>query len=1205
MAAKNVEAFALYNEKETAVESIVNALESRGVSTHFWRRDVPYGEGVEELEVQRFRDALTVLVFLGAYGWGPNHLRLTKEAQSLQKRIIPVLIGDPPEGAFQEASALFRDRRYLDLRDPDPATLAELVDAVRRREPSQAGLFDRIVGVLIDGNEEQRADVLHQVVISTSIDRPALAARLRAEIRDRFGPGSESQRASALRDTKSISSIRSWMLSSLIWADAEAPESRDLILRQLQQSYEPDRKVRYWTLAGLYQIKASFLDEAVKVSFSDDAPEVNALARAIASPQDPAVIERFRSDLASEEFETAWQVLRLLRVVPIPELAADVCARLDRSAVGSRLAYDTLYALSHPEMARVAAEILSREPGLDGVVARVIAESRDSTPNSIRNFSVLLAAFDGPGVDRALAEAARDPETSAVAARLRENLNAYRRRRGAGQERFQELSVAGYASDTIDVREDPLDIREDVQTLTTVMLAKEVTPPLAIGLFGDWGSGKSFFMQSMKAATNVLASRAKGSAGSRFCSDIVSIEFNAWHYADANLWASLVSTILTQLAAYVTPQLTAEQQQAALLSELGSAKAVVAESKAEKQRVETLMAERQGELQQLQRQREETEVRLLDLRASDLQDLLSGQVQLKKDLEESLDQIGAPAAFHSASELSRVVSEAHTLHGRVIALLLTVVRSRNRVLFWGLLVVVLLVIPLIAGALHTYVTTNGLVVWVSALVSQVIVVVSGVTAVLRKAVETVRAALARAEKAKQEVDRLIAAKRRNPTPEEVQLQQQVTELTAKEQEAATRLSAAADRVRALEQRILALEEGRSLARFLAERTGSEDYRKHLGLVSTIRQDFESLAQRLANGRTGPGAGSRPVDRIILYIDDLDRCPADKVMEVLQAVHLLLAYPLFVVVVGVDPRWLLHSLGTTYSAFQGDGRRFGTDPDLWRTTPQNYLEKIFQIPFSLRPMTETGYGKLMERLLKPAAPPAPEDTRGSPPATPTATVDRGPSSAAPTSGPPTSSGQVGEPGQGRVAHLDEAPDFVVHEESLVIKAWEAQFAERLFALIPTPRAAKRFSNVYRILKAPVRRGDLPRFEGTAEVPGDFQVPMLLLAVLIGAPSEGAALFPRLLKRAANGHDPADLLQRFKALGLDSPSSEALEDKIRPIVADGAFPHAPEVFVEWVPRVSRFSFEVGRAVRPVAAAGPDAGMDASESRSVPDSPRFRSG
>jgi hypothetical protein len=51
-----------------------------------------------------------------------------------------------------------------------------------------------------------------------------------------------------------------------------------------------------------------------------------------------------------------------------------------------------------------------------------------------------------------------------------------------------------------------------------------------------------------------------------------------------------------------------------------------------------------------------------------------------------------------------------------------------------------------------------------------------------------------------------------------------------------------------------------------------------------------------------------IDRIVLYIDDLDRCSTETVSQVLDAVHLLLALPLFAVVVGVDPRWLARLAG---------------------------------------------------------------------------------------------------------------------------------------------------------------------------------------------------------------------------------------------------------------------------------------------------------
>ena len=49
-----------------------------------------------------------------------------------------------------------------------------------------------------------------------------------------------------------------------------------------------------------------------------------------------------------------------------------------------------------------------------------------------------------------------------------------------------------------------------------------------------------------------------------------------------------------------------------------------------------------------------------------------------------------------------------------------------------------------------------------------------------------------------------------------------------------------------------------------------------------------------------------MQRIVLYVDDLDRCPSDRVVELLEAVHLLLAFALFVVVVGVGETRRFHS-----------------------------------------------------------------------------------------------------------------------------------------------------------------------------------------------------------------------------------------------------------------------------------------------------------
>lgn len=46
-------------------------------------------------------------------------------------------------------------------------------------------------------------------------------------------------------------------------------------------------------------------------------------------------------------------------------------------------------------------------------------------------------------------------------------------------------------------------------------------------------------------------------------------------------------------------------------------------------------------------------------------------------------------------------------------------------------------------------------------------------------------------------------------------------------------------------------------------------------------------------------------------------PPEMVVEILQAIHLLLAYKLFVVIVSIDPRRLLKSLGSSIPQMQSE------------------------------------------------------------------------------------------------------------------------------------------------------------------------------------------------------------------------------------------------------------------------------------------------
>ncbi len=118
------------------------------------------------------------------------------------------------------------------------------------------------------------------------------------------------------------------------------------------------------------------------------------------------------------------------------------------------------------------------------------------------------------------------------------------------------------------------------------------------------------------------------------------------------------------------------------------------------------------------------------------------------------------------------------------------------------------------------------------------------------------------------------------------------------------------------------------------------------------------------------------------------------------------------------------------------------------------------------------------------------------------------------------------------------DILVHEEALAVRPWEVRFAQSLHAFIPSPRAAKRLSNTYRLLKARLPLGQLGSFEGSDTLPGEFQVPMLLLAVLICEPDAAADWYLTLLESADGYASLADALVVSPPSGSSSSPDPAL-------------------------------------------------------------------
>jgi hypothetical protein len=463
----------------------------------------------------------------------------------------------------------------------------------------------------------------------------------------------------------------------------------------------------------------------------------------------------------------------------------------------------------------------------------------------------------------------------------------------------------GFSADLVGDRhpvrasDDLLGIEDDVRTLSRLVMAQSTVPPLAVGLFGDWGTGKSFFLQRMRTRIDEMMQEAAQSAiGFGSCEHVVQVTFNAWHYLDADLWASLANRLYQGVAG--SPA-TGTEFRERMYEQLASTRSVRAQAVAERARAEKELAAAQTKLDELR------DGRLTVADAASAADLI---VRSAPEL--------AAAKDVPIGELASDVRFGQGLIRRVVK------DTRTSAKVFAVVAVVLLAVAI------------GLLAWFDQLAPLLALVPSALAAGWAW-VHGFGNAFRSVRKQAEQAQRVI-------TDAEANLRRQVDEARTKQEKADVVLAE--------------IRDGGLVRRYLIDRVQSSAYRDRLGLVSLVREDLETLVA-LLDPDTRPNLG-RPIDRIVLYIDDLDRCPPTRVVEVLEAIHLLLAFPLFVVVVAVDSRWLLTSLELYYRELLGPDDA-GVNYEDWQLTPANYLEKIFQIPLVLRPMSEDGYARLVHEL----------------------------------------------------------------------------------------------------------------------------------------------------------------------------------------------------------------------------------------------------
>lgn len=749
----------------------------------------------------------------------------------------------------------------------------------------------------------------------------------------------------------------------------------------------------------------------------------------------------------------------------------------------------------------------------------------------------------------------------------------------------------GFNTDAPEGR-DLLNIDREVDAFARLIASRNTSTPLSVGVFGAWGSGKSFFMHRLRRRVNTFAKLGRNEgAQSKFHGRIAQIDFNAWHYSEGNLAASFVDHILRNLR--VAPDETEEalkKRSEEIIKQLDSAKqdlavrqSALADAEAQRAQAQQAVAELDGRIAgEIEEKR--TEVATARTGLQDVQGKLAKELaDLQIEIEAQVRKVPGTAVASlllkrlNNPELSKATSNMRTLIAEVKA-----ASTTRKMIFYGLIV-------LSIGAVATAVMQTNIYTQLIAAVTAVgglaatagtwlkkldafaqggkefedeqnkirQAVVDEVTAAHDNVVSTLRAVAAERLRIVDNLGEQMKQLEQAPATARLALEA----LENQREVLLAKHAAAAAVVEDKRAELAKLTTGTLLDEFLDDRVSSDGYLKELTIFSRIRNDFERLSDLMTRANKeyvaervgGEMVGPPTVSRIVLYIDDLDRCPADRVVEVLKLVHLLLAFPLFVCVAAVDPRWITRCLHKAPGLIDAGESSDLADEVGVPATATDYLEKIFQIPLWLRPVPSEQRAAIARTLLDPSE--SSDEPRFDLPVTELRKV------------------AVTSPAKPEGAEGDDDDPAATNSDPDVISAGELQYLDQLAGLLGgNPRSLKRFVNTYRLVKTALSDVELAVFlqslriiesEGRAATYSPYRICMAQLAVLCTQRSRALSLV-RHADEATDKSSFKDWLTQFDTIDPD------LANNFRTAFSEDLEGIDVNTFKLWLERTRRYSF-----------------------------------
>ena len=675
----------------------------------------------------------------------------------------------------------------------------------------------------------------------------------------------------------------------------------------------------------------------------------------------------------------------------------------------------------------------------------------------------------------------------------------------SGGSRIPDFSADSTSGD------DLLDIQPEVNAFASLIASRDVSPPLSIGLFGleGSGSGKRFFTGRIAGRVQQLAVRSREAPdASAFCSGIVQVHYNAWHHLGGNQWLSIVERTFEALD-HSTKGSDASfiDSNQVLSGPLGTATRLRRELESSIEQTTRLLADAHSALH-LATTAHESAVKALAAQVSQSKwaevnrrfaMLIGADIEAAKAIDKAGRTIGLHALSKNAEQLDNVFEQAKTLGGR--ASLLTNSLKAQRyfgnlfLLLFGLLMIALLAFVarwMWGQLLNTkeWVDTLGKgLAGLSTLLGFLGVLVA---AILRNKVSRAIDALQTHE---QLLHLAIQQADEARTFSHTVSEHAVATSTREMEDCRNRMADAA--------RNLAVAQ-HALDDFMADgpvRRVTDFYRQRMllsgqdlgpGIVPTIREDFEVLSMNQDRF-----SDSSRLERIIFYIEDLDRCPSATVVDVLQAMSLFLAFPLFVVVITANPFWLIQSAGARYEYLLSQPESNNASSHYFSAGGLSFLEELIQIPFWIKPIGREGAKYIVRQRLGLAS----RTPHGDAPGAVEAEVPSSPDFASISSSDAPQPEALGP------------KDLQIEPAALQTQITEGEIAfiqEMAPFLASSPRQLRRLTNTYRLIRTGLSPNEMSTLLGD-ETRRPYSAVITMLALIIADPVGAGYCFDLLLEK----------------------------------------------------------------------------------------------